>query len=403
MLGLTKTGIGRFRRRLTHLDAQPLSRATLAVVLFLDVLILSTLLNGLEDHTRQLISPDERIPQLCRDIVIDGDWNPSNRLNKLAQLVAAYQTQRFTPPSERDTAKQHRLCAPLVAAYNATRDDAELARGLRQVLELSRETRDLRAELDRMKGAYDTELLESIAGQPKRDSESGAIRQAMVEKTVAMNELVRRQGEIEAELTQAPKVNKLFNLVAEISEANRIALRDELRSLNFWFPARRLGMEMLFLLPLLGVFYLWNARSIARGKSFQTLVSSHLLVVVCIPVVLKIMELAYDIVPRRFLRQLIELLESLKLVAIWHYLLIGGAVLAALALIYLFQKKLFSRERLMQRRIAKSQCQACGQHLAAGSRHCPACGAAQFRTCSHCGQPTHVHGRYCTACGQAAD
>jgi predicted RNA-binding Zn-ribbon protein involved in translation (DUF1610 family) len=162
-------------------------------------------------------------------------------------------------------------------------------------------------------------------------------------------------------------------------------------------------MEMLFLLPLLGVFYLWNARSIARGKSFQTLVSSHLLVVVCIPVVLKIMELAYDIVPRRFLRQLIELLESLKLVAIWHYLLIGGAVLAALALIYLFQKKLFSRERLMQRRIAKSQCQACGQHLAAGSRHCPACGAAQFRTCSHCGQPTHVHGRYCTACGQAAD
>jgi len=43
-------------------------------------------------------------------------------------------------------------------------------------------------------------------------------------------------------------------------------------------------------------------------------------------------------------------------VAIWYYLVIALAVAAALFVIYIFQKKLFSREKLMERRIAKGQC-----------------------------------------------
>jgi RNA polymerase subunit RPABC4/transcription elongation factor Spt4 len=81
---------------------------------------------------------------------------------------------------------------------------------------------------------------------------------------------------------------------------------------------------------------------------------------------------------------------------------IGVSVAAALALIYLFQKKLFSRERLLQRRIAHGQCQECGLGLPSGSRHCPACGAAQLRECEQCGQATPAHGRFCQACGHEA-
>ena len=399
MFSSLQSRINRFRQRLTKLDDQPLSRAALAVILFLDFFILSAIFDGLADHTRQLTSPQEQIPQLCQDIVIDGDWNPSNRLSNLAQLVSIYQSQRFLPFEERKTAQTHPVCGPIINAYDTVRDDASLARDLMQTLSLNREIRDLRADMDRMKGAYDTQLLENIAGHTKSDSDTSAIRQNMTDKTAALNERVGRQAEIEARLAQSPKISQLFQLVDRISEADRTALRDELRSLNFWYPAKRLGMEMVFLLPLLGVFYFWNTRSLARGKPFQTLVSSHLLVVVCIPVVLKVMELVYDIIPRRFLRQIIELLESLKLVAIWHYLLIAVSILAALALIYLFQKKLFSQERLVQRRIAKGQCQACGFQLPANSQHCPACGSPQYRTCSHCGQSTHLHGRYCIACG----
>jgi RNA polymerase subunit RPABC4/transcription elongation factor Spt4 len=95
-----------------------------------------------------------------------------------------------------------------------------------------------------------------------------------------------------------------------------------------------------------------------------------------------------------------DLLESLKLVAIWHYLVIAVAVAAALFLIYIFQKKLFSREKLIERRIAKGQCQECGKHLPAGSAACPFCGFAQFRSCSSCGKLTLVYGKFCRECGK---
>jgi hypothetical protein len=129
-------------------------------------------------------------------------------------------------------------------------------------------------------------------------------------------------------------------------------------------------------------------------------VSSHLLVVSLIPVFFKLVELVYDILLRKLLRHLVELLELLRLVAIWHYLLIGVAVLAVLALITLFQRKLFSCEKMMQRRIAKGQCQQCGLRLASDSRYCTACGMDQYRVCESCNELTYVHGKYCRPAGR---
>lgn len=387
------------RQRLSRLDNQPLSWAALVVILFLDLFILVSVFDGLADHTAQLAGPNERVPPLCRSLVIEQEWNATNRLDHLARLVVAYQNDPHREAGRVDRRKQHPLCVPVVSAYEAIRGDSGLARNLQESGRLRMETQDLRAELARMKGAYDTTLLETIAGKQPVDEDVEAIRKTMAEKTAALNERVGREALLDASIEQDPRVRELFDRVANVSEDQRTALRDELRRLNFWYPAERLGMEMLFLLPLLAAFYFWNTKSIAANRPFQTLVSSHLLVVVLIPVFFKIVELLYDIIPRKLLRQIIELLESLKLVAIWHYLSIGMAIGVALALIYLFQKKLFSREKLLQRRIAKGLCQTCGQHLPPDSQHCHACGAAQFRTCSRCNALTHVHGRYCKACG----
>jgi hypothetical protein len=394
--------VRRFRQHLTRLDDQPLGMAALVVIVFLDLFILGAIFDGLANHTRQLDSPDEIISPLCREVVIEADWNPTNRVALLAQLVTRYRLAEFAPDARAGAVTKHALCAPIVSAYQAVRDDDALAQQLEQLTRLAAETRDLRAAAAQTKGAYDTSLLERIAGQQDSRSKVAAIQKESAEWTARLEDLVQKQRLLAAAIEQNARVQTLFSRVAAITEADRTALREELRRLNFWYPARRLGMEMLFLLPLLGVFYFWNARSIAAGRPFQTLVSSHLLVVAAIPVVLKLGELVYDIIPRKLLRQIIELLESLKLVAIWHYLVIGTAIAAALALIYLFQKKLFSPERLLQRRIARGLCQACGQHLPAGSRHCPACGAAQFRPCPSCGEPMHVHGRHCMACGHEA-
>jgi hypothetical protein len=403
MASAIREKVQRFQQRLTRLDNQPLGKAALVIILFLDLFILISIFDGLGAHTAQLTSPDEHIPALCRDIVLDAEWNPTNRLDRLARLVSKYHASHFWPDPRAERQPLHAVCAPLVGAFKAIRDDEALARNLRDLVKLDQETRELRAELERVKGAYDTALLEAIARAQKMEARVASLRQEIADKTRAMDELVRQQRLLGETIEQHERVRALYALVAGVAEADRQTLRDDLRRLNFWHPVKRLGMEMLFLLPLFLVFYAWNARSIARNRPFQALVSSHLLVVVLIPVFFKLVELAYDILPRKLLRQVIELLESLRLVAIWHYLLIGVAVLTALALIYLFQRKLFSRDKLMQRRIAKGQCQHCGLHLPAGSRYCTACGADQYRQCAGCGELTLLHGKYCKACGRGVE
>ena len=400
MFSATREKVRNFQRHLTQLDNQPLNKAALVVILFLDLFILISIFDGLADHTGQLTAPDQYIPPICREIVIDANWNPTNRLGQLALIVSKNHGSHFIPDERDEKKPSHALCAPIVRALKAIREDEDLSKSLIAHLKLQKETRELRSELDRIKGAYDTSLLETIAKQRQAGTNVASIQKEIADKTVALNELVNRQRLLETSLEQDRRVHELFALAAGVSEADRKSLRDELRRLNFWYPVKRLGMEMLFLLPLFLVFYFWNSRSIAGNRPYQTLVSSHLLVIVLIPVFFKLVELVYDIIPRKLLKKLIDILESLNLVAIWHYLLIGAAILVALSLTYLFQKKLFSREKLMQRRIAKGLCQHCGQHLPPNSQYCTACGGGQYRACSNCHEPTHVHGKYCKACGQ---
>lgn len=393
----------RLRRNLTSLDDQPLGKAALTVIVFLDVFILISIFNGLDDHTGQLTTPERRVPDHCRDIVIDADWNEANRLGLLARIVAQYRGSYYLPEARARTEEQHPLCQPIARVLRVIQDDEGLSKNLTDMLRLRREAEVLRGELERVKGAYDTSLLEAAAGQGRGQANAESIKKEIADKTRALNEVVRKLKLLESSIEQDQRVHELYARVAGVSDADRTRLRDELRRLNFWYPVKRLGMEMLFLLPLLLAFYFWNARSIARNRPFQMLVSSHLVVVVFVPVLFKIVELIYDIIPKKLLQRIIELLESLKLVALWHYLLMAVAILAALALIYVLQQKLFSRAKLIERRISKGLCQNCNRQLPREAGVCPFCGFNQFRLCRHCNKPTYLYGKYCRECGREAE
>lgn len=389
------------RQRLTRLEGQPLGQAALMVIIFLDLFILSSLFQGLDAQTRQLVSPEERIPSLCQEIVVDQAWDVGNRLEHLARLQHSALHLQDTLLKEHP--HLHPLCRPLIQGLSLIHGNPELAAKLDELSRLNGETANLRARLEQMKGAYDTRLLERIAREPAATGSLEAMRQETAQLTERMEEIAARMAELRQDLEEASDIQRFFRQLQALGSTERTQLIQARQQLYFWQPVQRLGMEMLFLLPLLGVFYFWNSRSLARNRPYQTLVSAHLLAVTMVPVLFELLRLVYDILPHKLIRHLIELLEALKLVALWHYLMIALGVVLALALIYLFQKKLFSQERLMQRRIAKGECHACGLHLPAGSRHCPGCGTGQYRTCPHCQQATLIHGRFCTVCGRAVD
>lgn len=400
MFGKIKHWVGSARRHLTRLDDQPLGRAALVVVLLLDLFILASIFDGLDKHTAQLTRSADYIPAVCREIVIDARWNPANRMNRLAAVVGQRSTSYYTPRERKEAV--HPLCAALIERLEAIEADEPLGTEIGRYRQLERQAGDLRTRLERFKGSYDTALLESTAGIPGASAPGSAVSQEIRSVMVELNAVAASLAALEASLGQNVHIAQLWSRMDALTEADRRQLTEDLRHMNFWYPAKRLGMELAFLLPLIGGFYYWNVASLRCNRPVQTLVSSHLLVVAAIPVVFKLATLVYDIIPKHLLKRVFELLESLNLIALWHYFVIALVVAAAVMLIYLFQKKLFSRERMLERRIARGLCQQCGRPMPAGSAACAFCGFAQLTDCGTCGRSTYVFGRFCRECGAPA-
>jgi len=409
MLGLLKNKVENIKHNLSSLDDKPIGKAALVILLLLDLFILTSIFDGLSDHTRQLTRPSQVIPQVCRDIVIENEWNKTSRLTRLARVVSLARGNYYLQDERRraELIDKHPDCKSIADLLLVIEHDDIVAGKLSEWLNIKREISQLNATLKQVNSAYDTSLLEDIAGQNQRaisnhqTAQVESLKRDFTLKTNTLNQLVSKQAELESSLNQDENITALFVLVDNVTEAGRVNLRDNLRQLNFWYPIKRLGMEMIFLLPLFIIFYFWNQKSLAADRPFQSLVSSHLLVIVFIPVLFKIAELIYDIIPKTFLKQFIELLESLKLVALWHYLMMALIILGALGLIYLFQKKLFSEEKLIEKRISKGDCQDCGKHLPENISACPFCGFEQFKACGHCAKPTYVFSKFCKECGHS--
>jgi hypothetical protein len=376
---------------------QPLAKPALVVLLFLDAFVLVSIFDGLDAHTAQLATPADRVPHACAEMVIERGWSETTRLDRLAEAAPLHLAPEDLPPGRHVL---HPVCAPLLEAVDAIGREPELARALRTRGAIQAEVRALDAALASVRPAHDTALLETVAGLPK-SARIEAIEAELREKTAALETARARLRTLEAAVEGAPQVTALFTRLSAVNDADRLRLESDLRRLRSWFPLKRLGMELVFLVPLLAAFALWNARAARRGPGVQTLVSSHLLVVACVPAFLKLVEAVYEVIPRRLLAALMALLVRLNLVAMWHYLVMAVAVAAALVLIYVVQRKLFSRERLLEKRIAKGLCQECGKRLPSGVQACPFCGFAQFERCPACGGRAHVRASHCAECGAA--
>jgi hypothetical protein len=399
IFGTMKDKLSSIKSNLTSLDSQPIGKAVLIIIVFLDIFILTSIFDGLDKHTRQISSPAEYIPHSCREIVINRNWNPTTRTDNLSRIILSY-NKSYKHLQEKKKG-YHPVCAPYLDLLDRMKKDKVLIALFEDRGKFNLEATVLQRDIRNLKGAYDTSLLETISKQEKGQANVDTIKTDVQAKTNALNTLRAQIAAAERKIGGNKTVTLLWERLETLRPADREKLRSDLWTMNFWYPVKRLGMQMTFLLPLFVIFFIWNSASIRKNRGIQSLVSSHLLVVAFIPIFFKIIETVYDIIPKKFLAKLIAMLESLKLVALWHYLVIAFSVAATLFVIYIFQKKLFSRDKLMERRIEKGLCQQCGKHLPADSRSCPFCGFVQFKACGTCNQPTLVYSKYCSACGKA--
>jgi hypothetical protein len=400
VISLIRDAFAKMKSNLTRINREePLGRLSLAVIILLDLFILFSIFKGLAEHTAQLGTPDEYFPWTCREVLVveKGDRRPE--LGILAERILDYDDDG-NAAGKRAGTEMHPSCGRLKSAIRKAHDRGAITGVLKEMKHLNDELWRVRADIAADKPAYDTWLLESAADKHGAVEERPVanIKRSMRARIARQDMILGRLAELEKSISGFPEIMALQREIRELQKGSA-ALKNEYDRAVFWFPVKRLLMQFIFLLPLLVVFYLWYSRSARKARGLQTLVASHLLVVAFIPVLAKFFEMVYDIIPKKLLKAVWEFLVSMRLIALWHYLVIAITIFLALVLVYVLQKKVFSRERLNARRISKGQCQECGRQLPLNAGICPLCGFAQYTKCAACGESTFVHGAFCVKCG----
>ncbi|NOU36854.1 MAG: zinc ribbon domain-containing protein [Kiritimatiellaceae bacterium] len=396
-----KQRIIEFKARLTSVSKEePLNKLSLATIIILDLFILTLVFTGLNEHTQQLTTAAEYMPPEAQSIFIDQEWSSANRISELQPLILSDRNNykyRYEGRFEERTIKlMHPASRTFYQQVKTLSQDKEL-----HTLFLSRqkyveERKKTEIAFDEAKRSYDTQLLENIA-----NATAGTANAISTTARQYAQKIDQLSGEIrttEQKINSQPDIQKLWVLITP-DDIAREKIVSDYKHFQFWFPLKELGWQLVFLLPIFGIFYAWSARSVKNDNPIQTLIASHLLVIASLPIILKIIELVVDIIPKHFFKHLFNILQTLHLMALWHYFVIFFAIIVGLSLVYFIQRKVFDKQKMMQKRLMKNACISCNKRLPPCAKFCPFCGTRQLEECTACKQETPSGGPCCIHCG----
>jgi len=401
MLFSFKNKLGELKSKLTQMAPnEPISKLAFVAIIFLDIFILITIFTWLEDHTKQLATLEDYIPYNCRDLVIGADQKtPENKVNLLKNYVV-FNTP-FAPSSydynQIPTSSLHPVCGQIKTYLDEINLKNSAINDLYTSLNNAEQKRNqIQNELDIIKSNYDTQVLEKIANMESDAIKTQQERSSKTDELASLNSQIKN---IQTTILANDKFKGIWDYITWNNAEKQKLLESDFAIAEFWYPIKKLFMELAFLLPLFIVFWIWNSRSIAKNSWVQSLISSHLLVIAFIPIFWKILETIFDIIPKRLIEKILEFLVSFKLLAIWYYILVLVWILVWILVVYIIQKKIFSRDKLDEKRLSNVDCWNCWKHLPPNSIYCPFCGAHQFKNCPKCKKETPKTSKFCTICG----
>ena len=399
----------RLFRKTRTLGNEPLNKASLIVIIAIDIFILVNVFTGLDDISRWYMSPDRVYP--CHFEWVN--YRSQTKSDKDYSIIA-----RFLNPNSRQTnrlsfrqqylqpeAEHLGSVSPICLDYADYKDKVRNSDNLKikenidsqekQISQLEKLNRDIRNQ-------YDSTLLEKIAGQPREQSIN------LVEAAKAKQELDKNNAQISTFKEQITNLKQ--QLITKEESVNFIALLNNQEQFNtldrqyqqasFWYPSIQLGFQALFLLPLITIGVAIHKFAQRKGHGLIALISWHLLVIFCVPLVIKIFEFLQIGVIFEFISNIITTLlgQLLFLVSYVYILLIP---LVGFGIIKLFQKLVFNPKLQAAKRVQKSQCLKCAKKIRPSDDYCPHCGYYQYVECSNCHQLTYKHLPHCNQCGQS--
>jgi ribosomal protein L40E len=397
-------------------EKEPLTKLSIVIILLLDIFVFSLIFSGIQKQKDIVDTPSEYASYSCINTIEQYSKieNPNQRLQIVEGIYNSYLYNKNSGYSSSqysytgygnkiENTSASPVCTNIEVMLDRIRSDLSLSTVFQVREILLKKSSTNQASINSLTRNYDTKLLEKIAEvDPSTTLTPGTAESTKSNLEILNNEkglleadLVRNTSEIIA----SPIVQEIVKLVR--LDGPGVVLKHE--QLSFWYPIKTFAVQSLFLIPLLIIIGVWSSISLRRGRTYQVLVASHILVVLSIFVLLRIIELIYDLIPHTFFAKLFTLLENFNIIGLWYYALVALAIGGTLGMIYLIQRRVkraaeLQASQIGAKRAEHGNCWSCGAHLPNGATHCIRCGETQESKCHSCGGMTSRAGEHCKHC-----
>lgn len=379
-------------------ESEPLSKFILLLIIILDIFVFSSIFQGLKTHSRQLDKIDEYTPYWCVRLINDKIYNKTID-RYIVNYRTVFDTKKWSARFVRHemvntpiTDKTHYRCVEYNEyLINFAKNNPDVIRHIQNKNHMKDEFNKLKKEIERLS-------VPNIAPNQVESHITNKINEKYA-KLNSMEQDIEYLLESEKSLLEYQAFKKEWR---KLIVANKSEIEEFISSFNFWRPLKKLTFEMVFLLPLIIVFYFWYVVSSRKKRSLQKILALHMLVVASIPIFLELFVLIYKIIPNTILKSLFIFLKKLKLIGFYYYISIAITIGVAFLAIKYLHKKFFSKSRIIAKRINKSRCIYCSSKLPKHNlvKHCFDCGKEQKSIqCNNCNEKTYPHFNNCINCG----
>lgn len=397
----------RLVRKSTQIHHEPINKISIVILILIDIFVLMNVFSGLGSIAEWPLTPSEEFPCYATYEKYQTDKRKGT-FDFNASTVENIINERNLYPNIR-TISPKRLGSSSNLCTESIRLEKEISSSgnikLKQSIDRDRnKISGLIQENRILQSQYDSSLLEKIAGQSRQKSINITSSDQTKAKIDTNNEKIKetkeKVKEKQTNLIKDPTVESYLRLLNDVSQYSKV--KSAYQSVQFWYPNKILLLQTLFLLPLIVIAYLWHAVSTRKDKGLQALLSWHLLLIFCIPLLIKFFEfLQFGNIVRVVLESITALLGGLLFIASYGLILI--IPLFGFGLIKFLQVFIFNPRVQAKNRIQKVHCLRCNSKLRLGDEFCPFCGFEQYVDCANCHQKTYKLANFCNACGHQQD
>ncbi len=401
MFSRLRRSIGRFFNKSRKVNHEPINKVSLVIIIVLDLFILASVFAGLDDISRWPLSPRDTYPcqqewqQYRESTSEEKDYTViSQNLNSPDDYVPSYQAA-----SRGHLGEVSNTCLQYEATADALSTSA-IQTIAKNINDTQAEVNSFSAKNEEIRQQYDSTLLEEIARQPSEQSINN-VEAAQAKQEIDQNNqaIAQRQTALEtlkATVIRAPESQDFLSLLNDTAKFDRV--NEGYRQAAFWYPSIQLLFQGLFLAPL--IIFAAIVHRIAQRKNYGyiALISWHLLVIFCVPLLWKIFEFLQFGFLIQWLSDFLEaLLGGLRFLI--SYLQILLLPIIGFAIIKFFQKVVFNTRLQAANRVQQMRCVSCAKRIREYDVHCPHCSYSQYQACRNCQNLTYKHLPYCKHCG----